>query len=486
MKLLWVVLAAASQLLSVQATASIPACSVACVTSLVQPLCGSISNVTCLCENAQAMKKDLTACVLQACSIPESLELELYQANICDVKSDMSMVQEQMRLYYIFPALTTIFVLLRLLSRRLLNLGVREDDYMMIAALIAYYADCSSGLAMVMQGFGQHTWYLSTDQINESLKFFYICELFYILTITLTKLSLLLFFRRIFPSEKFNICVWIMIGFVIASNFSILMALTFQCLPFYGNWTNWAYKVNPVQCIDQYAAVFVAAGLSITHDAIILVMPLPLLWKLQLHWRKKVNLLFMFSVGSFVLICSLIRLPSLLKLQSSLDTSYDQAPIAVWTDLEMAVGIMCGCLPACRSLVGWVFPALKMSLQGSSAKKSAYGLGYSKQSKNTSRMDPLDQNFIELNENSDSERGRRDSIKSQSSTIPFRNSLVPSGKEMGHRTYVKAVEPPQSEIIRGVSLERNRARANSRPEGDGGIMMTRSVLMTEQRSGPRR
>jgi hypothetical protein len=36
--------------------------------------------------------------------------------------------------------------------------------------------------------------------------------------------------------------------------------------------------------------------------------------------------------------------------------------MAMWTDLEIGVGIICGCLPTCRALVGYLFPTLKMAL----------------------------------------------------------------------------------------------------------------------------
>lgn len=81
------------------------------------------------------------------------------------------------------------------------------------------------------------------------------------------------------------------------------------------------YKIPPVKCIDTYAAAYVAAGMSIVHDIVILVMPIPILWNLHLPWQKKLNLSVMFSLGLFVILCSLLRLPSLKKLKSSVDPS---------------------------------------------------------------------------------------------------------------------------------------------------------------------
>ncbi|KAF8857860.1 hypothetical protein BDZ45DRAFT_744035 [Acephala macrosclerotiorum] len=45
------------------------------------------------------------------------------------------------------------------------------------------------------------------------------------------------------------------------------------------------------------------------------------------------------------LVCSTVRLPTLIKLSSSSDPSYNQAPIAVWTHLN-SVGIICDRLHA--------------------------------------------------------------------------------------------------------------------------------------------
>lgn len=81
------------------------------------------------------------------------------------------------------------------------------------------------------------------------------------------------------------------------------------------------YQVAPVKCIDSFVAIYMAAGLSIFHDIVILVMPIPILWSLNLGWQKKLNLLIMFSVGSFVIICSLLRLPTLKKMVQTSDPS---------------------------------------------------------------------------------------------------------------------------------------------------------------------
>ena len=218
------------------------------------------------------------------------------------------------------------------------------------------------------------------------------------------------------------------------------------------------YKVAPVKCIQVYTLGYIAAGMSIFQDLIVLLLPLPTLWKLNLRWQKKCNLLVMFSVGSFVIMCSLLRLRSLTKLNDSSDPSCeyfsimfqvelklievldDRAPIIVWTNLETGVGVICGCLPAFRSLVGYIFPSLKMILGPSSGNDTP---AYPTQSRSNNKMDRkrLDSStrvFIELDDQMQSQdelvRGAVEnrSIVSQNSETPIHEKLVPYNSENGY------------------------------------------------------
>lgn len=42
------------------------------------------------------------------------------------------------------------------------------DDWMVLAALLLYLAGAGVGIAMSLQGFGQHTFLLSPDQISRA------------------------------------------------------------------------------------------------------------------------------------------------------------------------------------------------------------------------------------------------------------------------------------------------------------------------------
>ena len=88
----------------------------------------------------------------------------------CGVINDKSRQQQQLHMYYVVPALVFIFIALRAFSRIKLEIGLGPDDWMIIAVGCTYKVDVGTGLGIVLNGSGQHTYYLSTHQVSEALK----------------------------------------------------------------------------------------------------------------------------------------------------------------------------------------------------------------------------------------------------------------------------------------------------------------------------
>lgn len=123
-------------------------------------------------------------------------------------------------------------------------------------------------------------------------------------------------------------------------------------------------------------------------------------------------MLVMFSVGSGVIIFSFLRLPSLARLKGSTDLSYNQAPIVIYSHLEQAFGIICACLPPCRSLLEYFFPALKLNLSDADeyASSSRYMNGNSsvagrKSVLGRSRRNTSSRSLVELTDRNEADGG---------------------------------------------------------------------------------
>lgn len=56
------------------------------------------------------------------------------------------------------------------MGRFLLRIALGADDWVMVASFIAYLAEVGTSLGMILNGFGEHIFWLSNRQIIAALK----------------------------------------------------------------------------------------------------------------------------------------------------------------------------------------------------------------------------------------------------------------------------------------------------------------------------
>lgn len=112
----------------------------------------------------------------------------------------------------------------------------------------------------------------------------------------------------------------------------------------------------------QYLLTYLdRAAVSVALDVWMLAIPLSQLPGLKLHWKKKVSVGLMFFVGTFVTVVSVLRLQSLMKYASSTNVTWDNTSVAIWSTIELNVGMICTSLPTLRLLAVRVWPVLNGS-----------------------------------------------------------------------------------------------------------------------------
>jgi rhodopsin domain-containing protein len=134
----------------------------------------------------------------------------------------------------------------------------------------------------------------------------------YITALSLTKVSILFFYLKVFPGRTFRYCVYALIGANITYAVVYDLLLAFQCHPIAGAWRSWD-GTFPAQCISINVLGWSAAGINICLDLAVIILPLPELFRLSMSLRKKIQIIMMFAVGFFVTFVSIIRLRSLVE-----------------------------------------------------------------------------------------------------------------------------------------------------------------------------
>ena len=114
------------------------------------------------------------------------------------------------------------------------------------------------------------------------------------LSLTATKLSILFFYNRIFPSDTFatlSITTGIVqVAWVIALCFTTI----FSCSPITFYWDKF---VPGGSCLNIYTIGYVFTGINVVTDIVVLLLPVPLLSNLQMSLAKKLNVIGIFILG---------------------------------------------------------------------------------------------------------------------------------------------------------------------------------------------
>lgn len=111
---------------------------------------------------------------------------------------------------------------------------------------------------------------------------------------SLIKTSIMLFFSRIFGSKRsFRVSVTVVMTIVWLWAISIVLETMLLCRPLAYNWDT-SIKGT---CGQRNATYVVAGTLNLVTDLMVMALPIPHIWKLQLNVAKKLTLYLVFSMG---------------------------------------------------------------------------------------------------------------------------------------------------------------------------------------------
>jgi hypothetical protein len=125
--------------------------------------------------------------------------------------------------------------------------------------------------------------------------------------LTFSKSSILFLYRRIFTPRVFRRVTDVCIAIVLAWGLSITLATIFSCTPVDAIWTHFMWE-TPEFCIDLIPFFDAVSITDAVTDLMILILPIPMIWKLQMPFKQKMALSGIFALGTFVMALSIARL----------------------------------------------------------------------------------------------------------------------------------------------------------------------------------
>lgn len=150
-------------------------------------------------------------------------------------------------------------------------------------------------------GVGYHiTWVVENHPEAAEAFFKYLIAIssWYWATISLSKLAICIFYRILFPQKSVFIILCLVAGILIFTavvSFTVGLA---ACRPFEAQWA--ATAVQAEKCINKEKLYVWSTFPNIVTDVVLLVLPLPIIWKLHTSRQLKIALSGTFLLGGML------------------------------------------------------------------------------------------------------------------------------------------------------------------------------------------
>lgn len=134
-----------------------------------------------------------------------------------------------------------------------------------------------------------------TDSHCLSIQLIIPFEVLYGITIMMIKFSILLFYVRLFgTAPSFVLLVRIFMVIIFCWQVSITLETFLLCRPLAYNWDT---TVPGGVCGDRNAAYIIAGSLNVGTDLLVMLLPMPNIWKLQMPMSQRFGLVGIFGIG---------------------------------------------------------------------------------------------------------------------------------------------------------------------------------------------
>ncbi|KAH1599376.1 hypothetical protein V6Z98_007915 [Aspergillus fumigatus] len=240
---------------------------------------------------------------------------------------------------FIFLSCTLIVVLAKIASMLYLKRSVPSVDIPIWICLIVAFDQSILIQIAVNRGMGKHRSEVPSDSLDAYNKLNYTAELLLLLVLALSKVSTGNLIRSISPSK--SILRW---GFMVQIGLGVwtLLALfgtAFQCRAPY-----WEY--SPSRCIGKGAVVYPIMVLNMALDAALVVLPIVMLWNVQMPLVQRLKVSSAFASRSLVIVVNIVQMTYLKQYLNSTDSTWTIVSVTACNQAMMNISVITACIPS--------------------------------------------------------------------------------------------------------------------------------------------
>ncbi|KAL5385047.1 hypothetical protein PMIN06_012856 [Paraphaeosphaeria minitans] len=366
--------------------------------------------------------------------------------------------------------IATLTMILRMYVRVFMLKMFGIDDWLMLIAMALSITTTGLFIKVIALGLGRHfdPTGLAFPLANTPafFKYVYVYAILIIFAYSFIKLSIGVFLLRLADRTRWRTFLIATLVFLVAFTIGSTMAIILQCIP-----VRAAYDLSlrpPLGNAKCYPiTIFKNVGVfnstvNIATDLLFALLPIPIVWKLQVNIQTKLGLSFCMALGLLATATAIYKTPMQYHFFDETDFTGNGSWYYIWQQVEMNVGITAANLPTLKPLFACFFTSLRTTLgsygsrAGTSALATPYrSTGYMKHDEGDGEGEGEGQSFamscLSKKSTADKDWGRREGCSDESIL----------------REHGGAFE-----------MRRGRERAPRERAGNGGIMRTTDVVIT--------
>ncbi|KAE8387368.1 hypothetical protein BDV23DRAFT_186402 [Aspergillus alliaceus] len=203
-------------------------------------------------------------------------------------------------------------------------------------------------------GIGKHESTLSESEKTRFTVVILAIIVTFIPLVCVAKLSLIMLYYRLSPHAKlWRICVYAIATIIVIPTPILVFLYLFGCQPVAKAWNA---TIDGGHCVDRLSIMLASSVLNVITDFLMIIAPIPLIWKLNMRIWQKLGVALMFFLGGITIVTSIFRAVTVDNLLYESDHPYHMAVPILWANAETVLVIICDCLPSLRPFLHRHFP----------------------------------------------------------------------------------------------------------------------------------
>ncbi|KAH8651218.1 hypothetical protein BX600DRAFT_100554 [Xylariales sp. PMI_506] len=239
---------------------------------------------------------------------------------------------------------------------RLKNKTRGLDDALMAIGAFFYIFQCTTVIGGAVAGIGLQTEHI-TDQATyiAAGKWFFFNILAYSTAAGFVRLSILVTLLRIVTRGGYKYSIYVAMAAIIAVALQGIIFVLVQCQPISWYWDKYSGEGSCVSSTAIRANTIVTNFTIAVTDVFSAVLPIMVLWNIQMNLRSKILVCIMLTLGALAAITIVVRLPAIVDLQDHEDSLYSVSVSILWGTAETGIGITAASISSLRPLFrSWI------------------------------------------------------------------------------------------------------------------------------------